>query len=235
MACFRLEYGARLGRSRTGPGNASANDPDKRAFRPGLSRRPASRLGGMMRAIPPRTWAWLRRRSALALLVATLVGLAAGGVAWLADADMIADAAWLASAACGLGYAVWSAAESLRRGRLGVDIVALLALAGAVAVGELLAAAVISVMLASGRSLEAWAAERARHDLNALLARAPRTARRYRGESLETVCDAEEPHYGQRSRPARHQTGRNSAPSGTAFTGRLPSVVPSVERRSRGG
>jgi heavy metal translocating P-type ATPase len=140
-----------------------------------------------MRAIPRRTWAWLRRRSALALLIATLSGLVAGGVARLAGADMIADAAWLASAACGLGYAVWSAAESLRRGRLGVDIIALLALAGAVAVGELLAAAVISVMLTSGRSLEAWAAERARHDLNALLARAPRTARRYRGASLETV------------------------------------------------
>jgi cation transport ATPase len=114
-----------------------------------------------MRRLPRRTWAWLRRRSALALLVATLSGLAAGGVAWLAGADTIADAAWLASAACGLGYAVWSAVESLGRGRLGVDIIALLALAGAVAVGELLAAAVISVMLTSGRSLEAWAAERA--------------------------------------------------------------------------
>jgi P-type E1-E2 ATPase len=50
-----------------------------------------------------------------------------------------------------------------------------------------MAAAVISVMLTSGRSLEVWAAERARHDLNAVLARAPRTARRYRGGSLETV------------------------------------------------
>jgi heavy metal translocating P-type ATPase len=141
----------------------------------------------MMRTILQRPWAWLRRRSALALLVVTLSGLAAGGFARLAGAGAIADSAWLASAACGLGYAVWSAAESLRRGRLGVDVIALLALAGAVAVGELLAAAVISVMLTSGRSLEAWAAERARHDLNALLARAPRSARRYRGESLETV------------------------------------------------
>jgi heavy metal translocating P-type ATPase len=141
----------------------------------------------MMRTIPGRTWAWLRRRSALALLVVTLSGLVAGGLARLAGAGAIADVAWLASAACGLGYAVWSAAESLRRGRLGVDIIALLAVAGAVAVGELLAAAVISVMLTSGRSLEEWAAERARHDLNALLARAPRTARRYRGGSLETV------------------------------------------------
>jgi heavy metal translocating P-type ATPase len=137
--------------------------------------------------IAQRPWAWVRRRSALALLVVTLSGLATGGLARLAGADAIADAAWLASAACGLGYAVWSAADSLRRGRLGVDVIALLAVAGAAAVGEVLAAAVISVMLASGRSLEEWAAERARHDLNALLARAPRTARRYRGESLETV------------------------------------------------
>jgi hypothetical protein len=43
------------------------------------------------------------------------------------------------------------------------------------------------VMLTSGRFVEAWAAERARHDLNALLARALRTARRYRGGALETV------------------------------------------------
>ena len=66
-------------------------------------------------------------------------------------------------------------------------MIALLALAGAIAVDELLAAAVISVMLTSGRTLEARAAYRARHDLSALLARAPRTAHRYRDGSLETV------------------------------------------------
>jgi heavy metal translocating P-type ATPase len=143
----------------------------------------------------PRMWTWLRRRSALALLAVIVCGLIAGGLARAAGSGAVADAAWLAAAACGLGYAVWAAADSLRHGRLGVDVIAMLALAGAMAVGvrersagELLAAAVISVMLASGRSLEAWAAERARHDLNALLARTPRTARRYRGGSLETVA-----------------------------------------------
>ena len=119
--------------------------------------------------------------------MATALGLTAGGLARLAGASAIADAAWLATAALGLGYALWSAVESILHGRLGVDVIALLALGGAVAVGELPAAAVISVMLTSGRFLESWAAERARHDLNALLARAPRTARRYRGRSLETV------------------------------------------------
>ena len=141
----------------------------------------------MMATFARRTRGWLGRRTALLLLVATASGLAAGGLARLAGAGAVADAAWLATAALGLGYALWSMADSILRGRLGVDVIALLALGGAVAVGELLAAAVISVMLTSGRFLEAWAAERARHDLNALLARAPRTARRYRDEALETV------------------------------------------------
>jgi heavy metal translocating P-type ATPase len=130
---------------------------------------------------------WLGRRSAVLLLAVTTAGLTAGGLAWLAGAAGAADACWLASAAFGLGYALWSAADSMRRGRLGVDVVALLALAGAVAVRELLAAAVISVMLGSGRTLETWAALRARQDLSALLDRAPRTARRYRDGSVELV------------------------------------------------
>jgi heavy metal translocating P-type ATPase len=131
--------------------------------------------------------AWLNRRSAPLFLVATTAGLAAGGLSWLVGAGGAAILAWLVTAACGLGYALWISAAALVRGRLSVDVIALLALAGAVAVGELLAAAVISVMLASGRALEAWAAYRARHDLSALLARAPRTGRRYRDGVLETV------------------------------------------------
>jgi cation transport ATPase len=102
------------------------------------------------------------RHSPAVLLSVTVCGLAAGGAARLTGAGGAADIAWLVTAAVGLGFAVWSAAVSLRRGRVGVDVIALLALAGAVAVGKLLAAAVISVMLASGRALESWAAERAR-------------------------------------------------------------------------
>ena len=131
--------------------------------------------------------AWLARRAALLLFLVTAAGLAAGGVAWLAGAGQAADVIWLGVAACGVAYACWVAVAAIARGRLSVDVIALLALAGAIAVGELLAAAVISVMLASGRALEDWAAYRARRDLSALLARAPRTARRYRDGSLETV------------------------------------------------
>jgi heavy metal translocating P-type ATPase len=129
--------------------------------------------------------AW--RRLPLLVLALTAAGLAVGGLARLTGHGGIADAAWLAAAGVGLCYAVGSTVDSLRRGNVGVDVVALLALAGAVGVRELLAAAVISVMLASGRALESWADYRARHDLSALLARAPRMARRYREGTVETI------------------------------------------------
>ena len=95
--------------------------------------------------------AWLAGRSAPLLLIVTAAGLAVGGMAWLAGVGWAADAAWLATAACGLAYALWVAGASIAHGRLSVDVIALLALAGAIAVDELLAAAVISVMLTSGR------------------------------------------------------------------------------------
>ena len=121
------------------------------------------------------------------MLAVTVAGLAVGGGLRLAGDPAAGDTAWLAVSGCGLGYALWTVADSLRRRRAGVDLVALLALAGAVAVGELLAAAVITVMLTSGRALEGWAAGRARRDLTGLLTRVPKTARCYRSGALETI------------------------------------------------
>jgi heavy metal translocating P-type ATPase len=131
--------------------------------------------------------AWLARHGAFVLLAVTVSGLVAGGLLYLASARGAANEAWMATGACGTAYALWAMADSLHRGRIGVDVIALLALGGALAVGEYLAAAVISVMLASGRALEAWAGRRARRDLHALLDRAPRTARRYSRGTLEAL------------------------------------------------
>src|ERR1035441_3668189 len=130
---------------------------------------------------------WLARAAEMAPLIVTVSGLLAGGILHLAGAPGAGDGAWIAAGTCGVAYALWAIADSLRRRRMGVDVIALLAVCGALAVGEYLAAAVISLMLASGRELEGWAAGRARRDLHALLERVPRTARRYRTAGLETV------------------------------------------------
>jgi heavy metal translocating P-type ATPase len=134
-----------------------------------------------------RGWRWLARHAAMVVLMLTALGLAAGLLLHAAGSGGAGNAAWAAVGACGAAYALWAMADALRHRRLGVDVIALLALTGALAVRELLAAAVIAVMLASGRALEAWAAGRARHDLRALLERAPRTAHQYRGRALVTV------------------------------------------------
>ncbi len=71
---------------------------------------------------------------------------------------------------------IWVLA-ALHRGHAGVDLIAVLALGGTLAVREYLAGALIALMLASGRTLEAAAQRRASHDLRALLEHAPRSAR----------------------------------------------------------
>ena len=77
--------------------------------------------------------------------------------------------------------------QRLRHGSLGVDLIALLALGGALAYHQYLAGALISLMFATGQALEAYGGARARRELTALVARAPRTAHRYVGAGIETV------------------------------------------------
>ena len=130
-----------------------------------------------------RTWITPGRRPAV-LLVVTLAGLAAGLGARLAGADELGDRVLALTVVTGLLPLAVSVAGALRRREPGVDLIALLAMGGALALGEELAGAVIAVMLASGRLLEAYAGERARRELSALLERAPRVVHRYQDGAL---------------------------------------------------
>ncbi len=91
-----------------------------------------------------------------ALLGLTLGCLVVGGSLHIAGAVVQGDLAWVIGGTAGAAYSLWTMIDSLRRGRLGVDAIAFLALVGALAVGEYLAAAVVAVMSASGRALEGW-------------------------------------------------------------------------------
>ena len=76
---------------------------------------------------------------------------------------------------------------ALRRDRAGVDLLAVVSLVGTLAVGDYLAGSLVAVMVATGRTVDAVAERRASRDLRALLERAPRSARRRRGDTVETV------------------------------------------------
>ncbi|WP_327320257.1 heavy metal translocating P-type ATPase [Streptomyces sp. NBC_01235] len=126
-----------------------------------------------------------------ALLTVTAAALTAGGIAWLVGAGGLADLFWGLGTISAVLPAVGWVLQALRHGRAGVDLIAVLALGGTLAVGEYLAGALIALMLATGRTLEAAAQRRASHDLRALLEHAPRSARRRTDAGVDTVPLAE--------------------------------------------
>jgi heavy metal translocating P-type ATPase len=131
--------------------------------------------------------AWLRANSARLIaasaLTAVAVGLALAGAGSHAPADWV----WAATTAMLLVPLSWSVLRSLLQRDIGVDAIALFSMAGALALGEYLAGAVVALMLAGGNALEESANRRARRELTALVERAPRSALVRRGDELVEV------------------------------------------------
>jgi heavy metal translocating P-type ATPase len=138
------------------------------------------------RTPPAGSWMATPLGSTLPLGV-TAAGLGLGGLLHWVGLGAAGNLAWIAVAGCGIALSLLSTLQRLLSRHLGVDVIALFALVGAVAVGEYLAGAVISVMLATGRALEGWAAGQARRELESLIERAPRTAHRYDGDGCAVV------------------------------------------------
>ena len=118
---------------------------------------------------------------------AVAIGLLIGIVLYVAAAHGAARTTWFTVGVIGAVFSVTDLVQELRRGRFGIDPLALLSIVGATLVHEYLAAAIISVMLASGRALEQWATHRARRELQALLVRVPKTAHVLRDDAVSTV------------------------------------------------
>lgn len=97
--------------------------------------------------------------------------LALAGAGWLVQ--------WVFSAYA-LAVAAWQAVGMLRaiaHGRFGLDILAITAIVATVLVSEYVAALIVVLMLTGGDALEDYANRRAKRELDALLTRAPQSAR----------------------------------------------------------
>ncbi len=116
-----------------------------------------------------------------------LAGVLAGIALHLAGFDKPAHYVWAATTALLLVPLTVSVGRSLMRRDVGVDAIALVSMAGALALGEYFAGAVIALMLAGGNALEEVANRRARRELSALVERAPRVAHVHRGDEVEEV------------------------------------------------
>lgn len=122
------------------------------------------------------------------VLALTLCGITAGFAAYLLGEPAIADGAWAAATVIALIPLTFVVVRALLSGKLGVDIIALLAMAGSLYLGQHLAGAVIALMLSGGQVLEQYAESRARKDLSSLLGRTPRTVNRFLGDAIETAA-----------------------------------------------
>ena len=94
-----------------------------------------------MTAMAHSTWAANKER---ALFVVSTVLLLAGGAAWLLSAPTAAAALWIAGTVLGLVFSVGWTVTAIRAGQLSVDVIAVLALAGALVVNEPFAGAMIT-------------------------------------------------------------------------------------------
>jgi len=115
---------------------------------------------------------------------ASALGVLVGVLLWLVGEHGAAEVAWGLTTAVALVPLVVGVVSGLAKRQAGVDVIAVLAIAGSLALGEYLAGAIIALMLSSGRALEAFANGRARRDLSALLERAPRSVTRYEDGQL---------------------------------------------------
>ena len=112
--------------------------------------------------------------------VVALTGLILVAALVLLQSGLGGEARVLASAYAAVIVVVRAAGmlRALREGRWGIDLLALMAIASTVAVGEYLAALVVILMLTGGEALENFAQGRAARELRSLLDRAPRFAHR---------------------------------------------------------
>lgn len=135
----------------------------------------------------------LSRRLLLNLVLLTLsaLTLAAGLWAHYLGADVHARQLWLIGIIPNWIALVVTIARSLMRRQAGVDVLAVMSISFALLSGEVLVAAVIALMLASGRALEDFAQARAQREMTALLSHAPKRANRFDGGQWHQVDLAE--------------------------------------------
>ncbi len=127
----------------------------------------------------------------LVIFLVCLAGLLVGAILWLAGLRGPAAWAWVIGSVPAVIALLQGLVVALRRRETGVDVLALVSIAGALLLQQELTAALIAVMLASGRLLESYAERRAGREMTALLERAPRSAHCYRdGTLVEVPLDA---------------------------------------------
>lgn len=117
-----------------------------------------------------------------------LAGLTAGGVASLGLGRWdLARWIWYGTLIVGGAPVIVRTVRGMLKGKFAADIVAMLAIITAILTDEAFAGVIIVLMQTGGEAIDDYGFRRASSSLEALLARAPRTARRKRNDTVEEI------------------------------------------------
>ena len=126
------------------------------------------------------------------LATGALAAILVGGILHAAALPRAGDAVWqLAVAILASALLAEVVHTVVTDHHMGVDAIALVAMVGALALGQELAGVVVGLMFSGGQAIEDLASTRARRELTALVSRAPKFAHRRIGDVIERV-DVEE-------------------------------------------
>jgi heavy metal translocating P-type ATPase len=135
-----------------------------------------------------RATGWMVEHRYRVLSGIAAVSIVVGGVLYLAGERAAGQGVWAAAVAV---LAAELAVEVVRTvivdHHMGVDTIALVAMVGALALGEEFAGIIIGLMFSGGATLEDIASSRARRELTALIQRAPKIAQLRIDDQLEQV------------------------------------------------
>jgi len=134
---------------------------------------------------PRRLWQAVKHyplpSGAVALMTVSLVF-------WLAGYGTFANWTLLVVVLLGGIPLLWETVRQCLHKEFGVDVIAILAIAGSAVLGQYLAGALVVLMLSGGEALEAYALRRASSSLAALAERAPRVAHIWQGDELINIA-----------------------------------------------
>jgi len=126
------------------------------------------------------------RRYPLPFLAIT--GLLVGAtLTYLLHHPVLGGWVWLGTLIVGGIPLVFQTLRRILRGEFASDIIAMLAIVGALGLDQAFAGVIIVLMQSSGEAIDSYAFHRATASLRGLLRRAPRQARRRRGEAVEEI------------------------------------------------
>ena len=148
---------------------------------------------GVARSPRDRGWArrafgWLVEHRARILAAIAGLSIVVGGALYLAGEHAAGKDVWGAAVALLAAELAFEVVRTVVVDRhMGVDTIALVAMVGALALGQEFAGVIVGLMFSGGAALEDIASTRARRELTALIQRAPKVAQLRVGEKLEQV------------------------------------------------